>query len=265
MLSKDTIDQIREERNSLERALQKARKELDRAPDELLQYRSSKKGGFFYYSMPRGTRKKTYLGKKKLNKAIAIAQRDYDILFTKIGNAYLEQLNSLLSFIEKNNIDDAYDGLIAARKTLVCPLLKTAAIKKQEFETAEYQGKSISGETVAFKTDRNEVVRSKSEVLIANKLNFRGIPYKYERPVEICGFIVHPDFSVWNASKNKVVYWEHFGMMDDPQYCKNAIQRINQYESAGYKLGSDIIYTFESSQNRLTPAIIEHMIDAYCV
>jgi exodeoxyribonuclease V alpha subunit len=60
-------------------------------------------------------------------------------------------------------------------------------------------------------------VRSKSEVIIANMLFEREIPFKYEVPLYAPdGTFYLPDFSVmWRGEE---WYWEHFGMMDDESY-----------------------------------------------
>jgi hypothetical protein len=76
-----------------------------------------------------------------------------------------------------------------------------------------YDGKHIH------RTARGELVMSKSEVIIANELHRRGIDYAYEK--ELCfgkGRICKPDFTIEDAASGLTVYWEHCGMLDDPEY-----------------------------------------------
>jgi hypothetical protein len=61
------------------------------------------------------------------------------------------------------------------------------------------------------------MVRSKSEVIIANMLFERGIPFKYEMPLFAPdGTFYLPDFTIiWNGEE---WYWEHLGRMEDENY-----------------------------------------------
>lgn len=61
------------------------------------------------------------------------------------------------------------------------------------------------------------MVRSKSEVIIANILLDRNIPFKYEIPLFASdGTFYIPDFTItWNG---KQWYWEHLGLLDKEDY-----------------------------------------------
>lgn len=61
------------------------------------------------------------------------------------------------------------------------------------------------------------IVRSKSEVIIANLLTSAGIPFRYELPLFAPdGTIYLPDFTIeWRGQK---YYWEHLGMLDSDYY-----------------------------------------------
>ncbi|MDD3653113.1 MAG: ATP-binding domain-containing protein [Desulfotomaculaceae bacterium] len=63
----------------------------------------------------------------------------------------------------------------------------------------------------------NYMVRSKSEVIIANMLFERGIPFKYEIPLFAPdGTFYLPDFTVtWHGED---WYWEHLGLMEQDEY-----------------------------------------------
>ncbi|MFW9996049.1 MAG: AAA family ATPase [Candidatus Odinarchaeota archaeon] len=67
------------------------------------------------------------------------------------------------------------------------------------------------------KTLSDYMVRSKSEVIIANMLSDRKIPFKYEIPLYAPdGTFYLPDFAItWNGEE---WYWEHLGIMDDEKY-----------------------------------------------
>ncbi len=62
------------------------------------------------------------------------------------------------------------------------------------------------------------MVRSKSEVIVANTLRFLGVPYLYEEPLAMPdGSVRLPDFTIKRTGQASV-YWEHLGMLDNPAY-----------------------------------------------
>ena len=72
-------------------------------------------------------------------------------------------------------------------------------------------------------TARNERVRSKSEIMIADALARNMIVFRYEYPIEIEGLgYVRPDFLCLHPVTRQVILWEHYGMMDDPSYADQA-------------------------------------------
>ena len=74
-------------------------------------------------------------------------------------------------------------------------------------------------EGLIHRTERGELVRSKSELNIADKLYGRGIEYAYEQPLTLPnGRIRYPDFTLTDHAKGVTYYWEHLGMLQDPAY-----------------------------------------------
>jgi exodeoxyribonuclease V alpha subunit len=62
-----------------------------------------------------------------------------------------------------------------------------------------------------------DMLRSKSEVIIANLLHEREIPFSYEQPLFAPdGTLRLPDFTV--ASRGRTFYWEHLGLLDQGRY-----------------------------------------------
>lgn len=85
------------------------------------------------------------------------------------------------------------------------------------------------------KTMRGESVRSKSEVIIANMLYDKGIrDYQYERGLRASdGSIRYPDFTIEDAESGVTYYWEHLGMLRDPQYRQRWQQKLAWYQAQG--------------------------------
>lgn len=72
-------------------------------------------------------------------------------------------------------------------------------------------------------------VRSKSEVIIANMLVDREIPFKYEEPLFAPdGTMYLPDFTV--TFRGETFFWEHVGMLDLPGYRTHWEKKLKWYE-----------------------------------
>lgn len=89
-----------------------------------------------------------------------------------------------------------------------------------------------------------------------------GIPYRYEYPVKIKGYgMIYPDFMLLNISTRENICFEHFGMMDNAEYCEKAIKKIEGYIKSGYVLGKTFLVTFETFQHPLDMNVVEKMVN----
>jgi hypothetical protein len=77
-------------------------------------------------------------------------------------------------------------------------------------------------------------VRSKSELVIADKLHARGIEYAYEQPVTLApGRVRYPAFTIADHASGVTYYWEHLGLLEDPQYRSRWERKRAEYHRAG--------------------------------
>ena len=81
------------------------------------------------------------------------------------------------------------------------------------------------------RTARGEMVRSKSEVIIADHLAARGVAYTYEKPLTIGSETRYPDFTVDDAETGMTIYWEHCGMLHVPKYLQRWEEKLSWYRS----------------------------------
>ena len=93
-------------------------------------------------------------------------------------------------------------------------------------------------------TDRMEVVASKSELIIANEMIRQGIHYDYEKRLYLPDGVIRPDFTLYLPDGTEI-YWEHAGMMDDPEYARNFRNKLMRYDQAGYHLNEQLIVTYD--------------------
>lgn len=113
------------------------------------------------------------------------------------------------------------------------------------------------------KTPNGIYVRSKSELLIATMLETYNIPYKYEAQLQLGNRIVYPDFTLWDQNREKLVYWEHFGMMWNKAYSEKNMKKIYDYLNFGYRLGDNFIATYDDKTGSIDMGILHKIINAF--
>jgi ATP-dependent exoDNAse (exonuclease V) alpha subunit len=96
------------------------------------------------------------------------------------------------------------------------------------------------------------MVRSKSELVIANHLFAVGLQYVYERPLEGTKSPgrLRPDFS-FVTDAGDVVVWEHLGMLNRDDYRRGWEWKQAWYESNGFKIGDNLFTTQDDEQGGL--------------
>ena len=165
-------------------------------------------------------------------------------------------------YIRKNQIDFAralaqndYDEQYAAK-----------------WQSVTWSGKSFSPDLPEVFTARGERVRSKSEVIIADTLFRHNIPYRYEFPLQLhrstqntrsSTVTFHPDFLCLNVRTRTEFYWEHFGIMDNPEYSNNAAGKLRLYTENGILPGRNLIITMETQKEPLNIRVLEKLISEF--
>jgi hypothetical protein len=110
----------------------------------------------------------------------------------------------------------------------------------------ERSGEPPHAEHLIHRTEAGHMVRSKSELVIANLLHREGIAYQYEQPLvgEMAPGRLHPDFTFTDAAGDRIV-WEHLGMMDDPDYVRGWKWKQEWYLKNGFSAGQNLYVTEE--------------------
>lgn len=113
-----------------------------------------------------------------------------------------------------------------------------------------YIGKPFGPNDLMIETRNGEKVRSKSEKFIADKLLEMGLPYRYEFPLftQKLGTL-YPDFTLLDIRNRQNVILEHFGRMQDENYCNRTLTKIEIYEQEGWHLGEGFLFTMESDKH----------------
>ena len=219
-----------------------------------------------YYVNKKNTKnrqfERTYLRKDQIDLARAIAQGDYEKkLKMKLGE-YIRLIEALNDHYPDNGIEDVYLSMNPKRRALVDPVIPIRKERLKEWMEVSFPKKGFFQEEAMFLTENHEQVRSKSEMIIANLLNKENIPYQYERRLVLNnGREFYPDFSFFDPDKGEAVYWEHFGMMDNSDYQRAALRKINEYAASGIVAGVNLITSFENKDVPLNIPLIKKIID----
>lgn len=74
---------------------------------------------------------------------------------------------------------------------------------------------------------------------------------------------LHPDFYCLNLRTRQEFAWEHFGMMDDPDYASRAAEKLRLYAENGFFPGKNLIITMETTKQQLSSKMLREVIKAY--
>ncbi len=122
-------------------------------------------------------------------------------------------------------------------------------------------------ERLIHRTSRGEMVRSKSEVIIADRLASFGVAYQYERPLSIDRVTKYPDFTIEDMDTGRNFYWEHCGMLMVPSYRRNWEDKLKWYRAnqilphdEGEGERGTLIVTQDSPEGGISSQDIEQVI-----
>ena len=204
-----------------------------------------------------------------------IVPQDNELIGQLIRKSYLErvlraaereasELKKAYMGYPRERFEDVYCDLPEIRKKYAKPFAFDKDRYVKNWLAEPYVMKPFKRGDPVFITLKGERVRSKSEVIIADRLWSYGIPYKYESPLKIGKKTIHPDFTILRVSDLKLLYHEHCGKMDDPEYVENrVVNRVNDYSRAGIVLGDNLFLSFESSKTPLDVSALDNLINKH--
>ncbi|MCQ2535568.1 MAG: hypothetical protein MJ110_01215 [Lachnospiraceae bacterium] len=241
-----------------------AKMDLEDAPEGSLKLGKTK-GCVQYYHWIEGMHGcGTYINKSNVSFAKKLAQKTYYEKILRYTNKVTTQISRLLKIYDDNKIENIFLEEHPERQKLITPIEPTYAQKLETWMSQPYEGKSFKEDAPVLLTNNGVRVRSKSEKIMADYFESQGIIYKYECPLKLKPYgTIYPDFTFISRKTGKEIYWEHEGMMDNPEYAKNAVQKIELYEKNGLYPGERLILTFETSANVINTEILKKLTRRY--
>lgn len=204
-------------------------------------------------------------GQKYLNKSDKLIgeliQKEY---LQNVLDALKREASFLEAALKKYPVltaEEIYSTLPYDRQAYAKPITLSDEQFVERWLAQPYKRKPISSEAPAFITMKGDKVRSKSEMIIADRLWINGIPYKYECPLKIGNKVIHPDFTILRVSDRKIIYHEHCGMMDSQEYSDDFVNRISLYASTKITIGDNLFLTFETAAAPLNTSLLDELIN----
>ncbi len=262
-MSKSFREEIDARYELISRTAKTLEEKVEKLPDGRLKIKRHGNSVYYYFT---GEDTKERLLKKEDKKLLEdLLQKSYLEKVVKASKTEIESLNRIKKLYPDLVAEDVYMQLPEERKAFVKPIVPTDEQFIQRWQSKAFTPKPVSADLPVYLTMKGERVRSKSEVIIADRLNAGGIPYMYECPVTFKRndemMTVYPDFTILRISDRKTAYLEHCGRMDDPGYAEDMINRINDYSYAGIIQGDNLFLTFETSAAPIDMSVLEKMIN----
>lgn len=150
-----------------------------------------------------------------------------------------------------------------AYRELLSKHFKPLSQELQEWMVSSYDHNALHPEKRIIKTTSGNLVRSKSEALIDMTLQKYRIPFRYECALQLDTTKLYPDFTIRHPKTGEIYYWEHFGMMDDPEYRLDVSFKLRLYINNGIIPTYQLITTYESGEKPLGPDEIDQTVRKY--
>lgn len=170
----------------------------------------------------------------------------------------LEQNIATLRKIKLNDLsfETVYDALGNAYKRVPLEYYNDENVNwsNQPYEQSNYRP-----EMKRHTTSRGLKVRSKSEVIIAETLYAYDINFRYEEVMWVNEHQFIPDFTIMTPS-NRMFYWEHCGMTNNPEYMRHHKWKMEQYEKIGIVPWKNLIVTYDTEEGIIDTNVIRSEI-----
>lgn len=239
----------------------------ENAPKGKLRVSGTLKNPLFYLveKDSKGKKVQTYLSKVNQSELIAcLVQKRYADKVKRYAENQLKELMNLEKTYQECDIGSVYENMKESCKKYITKLVLSDEEYAQKWQKDNVGEQNSYENREEFYTENGEHVRSKTEMIIADRLMHLSIPYKYEPKIILDdGNVKCPDFLILNKRTRKEYYWEHLGRMGDLQYVKRNMEKLAIYERNGILIGKNLIVTMEADDIPISSRTIDKYIEAY--
>ncbi len=258
------INEMMALKGTIEKTVEELKERLSSSPEGTLRAAKRPNGYQYYQMLETRDTVGVYITRKNKVLASQLAQKEYDNKLLAVLEKQLKTINRFLNSYNPDEVLKVFESLNDSRKLLVTPEYLPDEEYVKQWLCRPYRKLPFNAGDPEYYTANHELVRSKSEIIIANTLKSYNIPYRYEFPVYEDGIpIGAPDFNCLNVRLRKEYYWEHLGMTGDEKYVNKNICKLEKYTMAKGFDESRLILTFESDKHPLNTLIVEEKIRRY--
>lgn len=252
------------EQQRLAKISEETKRHLENVPEGFLRIVKCQGHTQYFHCSKDSTPSGTYISKSNISLAQELAQKTYNEKILRYTERTAKQLKHLLESYSENKIEDIYLSTQPARQKLITPVEPTYQQLLDKWLSIPYTGKDFNKDMPVITTNGGVRVRSKSEKILGDYFESIGLPYKYECPLHLKPYgTIYPDFTFLSPKTKREIYWEHDGMMDNPDYAQKAIQKIEMYEKNEIYPGDNLILTFETSTTVINMDIAKTLVQKY--
>ena len=249
---------LRERRGTLE-------KELKSLPDGSLHCLQADGRWYYYQLLPKkGNRKKEkrigisrdtekifgLVRKAYIKKALGRIDKDIKVMEMALKHyADIDEESVMAKFLDK--LPELSDGIYHGRQR--DEAWADDYERQQDFYAEKRKHTAADGTSKL----------SKNEMYIAARLEFYGIPYRYEESVAHPDVDRIPDFKIRRPRDGKIIYWEHLGLTGDDGYMKGNELKLTEYENSDIVPWDNLIITYDTPDGGIDGKIIDAMIHGW--
>ena len=239
------IKELEKRKRFLERVISQLEYNLQKYPEGTIQCHKDFDNASIIRFFLNKNGKKTYLSENKDKVLIKLLlQKRYDIKAHKNYVREHKLVDKLIVF-ETVRINESEENLIN-EFTNKYVHLSEQPLKYiiADFYTNNHGSSSSRTGQYRVTTKEGVLVKSKAEQIIADELFDSGIPFRYELCLKCADQSFRsPDFTIINPATGKLFYWEHYGMMDKPDYARDKVDKMNSYSLSQIIPGDNLILT----------------------
>lgn len=249
------------ESQKLEKQIKSIESQLENCPDGKL-ICSHNENRYKWYQ--RDGKRKIYIPKENRKLAEQLAIKKY-LSFLKDDLSEEKQAVDHYLKYHKSNVGKAEKLLTeeSEYKNLLTPYFTSLSQELSDWINLPYERNSNYPEHLSIQSISGHTLRSKSEAIIDMLLHINKIPFRYECALPLGEFTIYPDFTIKHPKTGEVFYWEHFGLMDNPNYSKNVGSKLQLYISNGIIPTINLITTYETQTKPLCTDMVEKIIEEY--
>ena len=262
MIYKERIRSIHEDMLEQKRLFDE---ELKNLPDGFINTRKSNCKVYFTWQIPKGGRRR-----KTFRKGIS---KNDDLINKLLRKKYLKsairRIDNNIRILEKalSNYEEINEEAVLGTYLLKHPEME-GKLKHGRADVdawAEGYRKTVNFREEGLKSTSSSgsKMRSKGELIIASRLDFYKIPYRYEAPIEHPDVKRIPDFTIKRPRDQKIIYWEHLGMMDNEGYRRENNRKLQEYEDINVTPWNNLIMTYDQEDGGIDVRIIDGLIQGW--